>query len=110
MNMRQTILIPLLWLILYPLSIKAQNEVRPINCGISVEDLHVLFDNMMALRTQHSSILETRGAVSYVPVCFHLVARADGTGRVSEAKLLDMIDQWNKTYNAKGAKAICPLN
>jgi Secretion system C-terminal sorting domain/Pregnancy-associated plasma protein-A len=102
MNMRKKILIPLIWIILYPLSINAQNDHRPINCGTSVEDLHVLFDNMMALRTQHNSILETRGAVSYVPVCFHLVARADGTGRVNEAKLLDMIDQWNKTYSANG--------
>jgi Secretion system C-terminal sorting domain/Pregnancy-associated plasma protein-A len=99
--MRKIILIQLLGL-LYPLSINAQNDYHPVNCGTSSEDLHLLFNNMMTLRTQHSNILEARGAVSYVPICFHLVARADGTGRVNESKLLDMVDQWNKTYSANG--------
>ncbi len=100
--MRKTILILLLWLFIYPLSIIAQNDTRPLNCGTSVEDLHVLFDNMMSLRTRYDNILETRGAISYIPVCFHLVARADGSGRVNEARLLDMLDKWNKTYSNSG--------
>jgi hypothetical protein len=55
---------------------------------------------MMELRERYPNSLQTRGAVAYVPVCFHLVAKADGSGRVNESKLLDMIDQWNKTYAA----------
>lgn len=84
----------------YPLSIKAQNTLSELPCGTPVKDLHTLYDNMMTLRSRYGSVLETRGAVSYIPVCFHIVGKNDGTGRVSEAKVLDMLDQWNKTYSA----------
>lgn len=83
-----------------PLSIEAQTQPRAISCGTGTEDLHFIYENMMELRARHTNTLQVRGAVAYVPVCFHLVAKTDGTGRVNETKLLDMIDQWNKTYAA----------
>lgn len=86
----------------YPLSIHAQNLPSEIPCGTSVSDLNTLYTNMMALRSRYGHVLETRGAVAYIPVCLHLVARVDGTGRVNEAKVLDMMDQWNKTYSSNG--------
>lgn len=92
----------LLLLSLSPLSINAQNDKRPISCGTSPDDLHTLFETMKTQRERYGSTLQTRGAVAYVPVCLHLVAKADGTGRVNESKVLDMIDQWNLTYSANG--------
>lgn len=95
-----TIVIPaFLFLLIFPFGrIEAQNQPRGLSCGTSPDDLHTLFENMMTLRSKYANVIQARGAVSYVPVCFHLVAKADGTGRVNESKLLDMIDQWNITY------------
>lgn len=101
--MKKTLLFGLLLLLFYPpLSINAQTQPRAMQCGTGTEDLHFIYENMLALREKHPHILQTRGAVAYVPVCFHLVAKTDGSGRVNESKLLDMIDQWNKTYLANG--------
>ena len=84
------------------ISIGAQNDKKLVSCGTSPDDLHSIFETMVENRTRYGNNVQTRGAVSYVPVCFHLVAKTDGTGRVNESKLLDMIDQWNKTYTANG--------
>ncbi len=84
------------------ISIGAQNDKKLVSCGTSPDDLHSIFETMVENRSRYGNNVQTRGAVSYVPVCFHLVAKTDGTGRVNESKLLDMIDQWNKTYTANG--------
>jgi Secretion system C-terminal sorting domain len=76
----------------YPLSISAQNNA----CGTSIEDLRALGKQLLENRSKE--YLHTRGAVVYVPVCFHLVARTDGTGRVNEGKVLDMLAGWNQLY------------
>jgi Secretion system C-terminal sorting domain len=82
----------LMLLTLLPLSIFAQNN----NCGTSMEDLRDMGKQL--LENRENKYLHTRGAIVYVPVCFHLVARTDGTGRVSESKVLDMLAGWNQLY------------
>jgi Secretion system C-terminal sorting domain len=77
---------------LLPLSIFAQNNA----CGTSIEDMRALGKQL--LENRGKEYLHTRGAVVYVPVCFHLVARTDGTGRVQEGKVLDMLAGWNQLY------------
>lgn len=100
--MRRILQVFLLLLTLQPLSIKAQTDKKHLSCGTSPDDLIQIYETMQAQRGRYGNTVQTRGVTSYVPVCFHLVAKADGTGRVNESKLLDMIDQWNKTYAANG--------
>jgi hypothetical protein len=77
-----------------PLSILAQTN----GCGMTKEDLHTIGERLKENR-KHNYI-HTRGAVAYVPVVFHLVARTDGTGRVPEGRVLDMLTGWNEIYAA----------
>jgi hypothetical protein len=77
---------------LLPLSIFAQNN----GCGTSMEDMRAMGKQL--LENRGKAYLHTRGAVVYVPVCFHLVARTDGTGRVQEGRVLDMLAGWNQLY------------
>jgi Secretion system C-terminal sorting domain len=75
-----------------PLSISAQTN----QCGTSIEDLRIIGQQL--LENRKNDYLHTRGAIVYVPVCFHLVAKTDGTGRVLEGKILDMLAGWNQLY------------
>jgi hypothetical protein len=76
----------------YPLSIFAQNNA----CGTSIEDLRALGNQLLENRAKN--YVHTRGAVVYVPVAFHLVAKTDGTGRIAETRCLDMLAGWNQLY------------
>jgi hypothetical protein len=86
----------------YPLSIFAQ-VARPKHfCGLSHDHQEILYKNMMELRARYGDIIQTRGAVSYVPMVLHLVANSSGVGRVSEPRLLDFINGLNATYARNG--------
>jgi hypothetical protein len=87
---------------LTPLSIKAQENSIRMSCGTSISDLKSIVNDMDALRTKYKGMVFTRGAVSYVPIHFHVVAAANGTGRVSKIKLLDLMDAVNKIYADNG--------
>ena len=91
-----------LFLILFlaPLSIKAQ-QTPPPTCGLSARDARIIYDDMIALRERFPNVAPMR-AVAYVPVWFHLVAKADGTGRVSMNKILEMLCEWNRLYSVNG--------
>ncbi len=41
---------------------------------------------------------ENRGAKKYIPVKFNIIAKADKSGRISEAKVLENLAQMNKDY------------
>ena len=77
-----------------PLSILAQNNA----CGTSSEDLQALSQQLLEYKKQNP--LQTRGAIAYVPICFHLVAKTDKSGRVNENRVLDMLAGWNDHYTA----------
>jgi Secretion system C-terminal sorting domain len=75
-----------------PLSILAQTN----QCGTSKEDLKALSQQL--LENRKKDYLHTRGVVVYVPVAFHLVAKSDLTGRITEGRVLDMLTGWNELY------------
>jgi Secretion system C-terminal sorting domain len=75
-----------------PLSISAQDR----QCGTSIEDMRA--QGQQLLENRSKEYLHTRGAIAYVPVCFHLVAKSDGTGRIAESKVLEMMAGWNELF------------
>ncbi|MBL7816169.1 MAG: zinc-dependent metalloprotease [Saprospiraceae bacterium] len=96
------------FLFFLPLSIftffqKSQAQTQPQVCGLSAHDSRIIFDDMLELRERHPSVTSLR-AVVYIPVWFHLVAKADGTGRVSMMKVLDMLCEWNRLYSVNGVE------
>lgn len=97
---KTTFYIFLLALFFTPLSIKAQQT--PI-CGLSNQDARIIYDNMIELRERYP-IVTTPRAVAYIPVWFHLVAKTDGTGRVSMLKVLEMLCEWNRIYATNGVE------
>ncbi len=98
--LRQTYFFVFIAFLLTPLSMKAQKT--PI-CGLSAQDARIVFNNMQELRERHPYVTTLR-AVAYVPVWFHLVAKTDGTGRISMVKVLEMLCEWNRLYAANGVE------
>jgi hypothetical protein len=83
------------------LSILAQNRHLSNTCGTSYEDLHTLFERMMENRARFSKTVQMR-AVAYIPLSLNLVSKSDGTGRISESRILDYLADINTTYAANG--------
>ncbi len=83
-----------------PLSIFAQNH--QFSCGTTTADLEQITNRLLQNREEFKNVVEMRGAVAYIPVAFHLIAASDGSGRVAEGRLLDMITTWNKFYADNG--------
>jgi hypothetical protein len=96
--MKKTLQLCLFMLMVFPFNISAQDVYKD---GTSLSDLQLNLKNMLELRARFPNIATSR-AVSYVPVCFHLVAKDDGTGRVDEAQVLDMLCGWNRFYERNG--------
>jgi Secretion system C-terminal sorting domain/Pregnancy-associated plasma protein-A len=99
--MKKTITLFLVLSVVTPLSIFAQNVHSSSACGTSYEDLHALFETMQENRARYGNTAKMR-AVAYIPVALHLVAKSDGTGRISESRILDFFTDFNKTYEANG--------
>jgi hypothetical protein len=74
-------------------------------CGTSVEALHELGERIRTLKQQPElwNQIETRGVTRYVPLTVHLVAKTDGTGRVSEAKAIETLCVVNTFYDTSGS-------
>ena len=72
-------------------------------CGSTIEDMQANSAAIKEMRIKYPvGTTSQPRAVSYVPVWFHLVALSDGTGRVPEWKVLDMLCEMNKIYEANG--------
>lgn len=84
-----------------PLSIFAQNAHPSHACGTSHKDLEAIYETMQENRARYGNNVQMR-AVAYIPVALHLAAKTDGTGRLSEARILDYIAAVNATYAANG--------
>ena len=96
--------------LLLPLSIflflgktQAQQAQKPFVCGLSAQDARIVYNGMVELRERYPIVAPLR-AIAYVPVWFHLVGKADGTGRVSMLKVLDMLCEWNRLYSTNGVE------
>ena len=101
---KTTIIFLLFSLIFTPLSIKTKAQTpRTSVCGLTPQDARTIYNDMIELRQRHPIVASNR-AVAYVPVWFHLVAKNDGTGRVSMIKVLEMLCEWNRLYSANGVE------
>jgi Secretion system C-terminal sorting domain len=78
-----------------PFALSAQSNP----CGTATEDFKILVQQLEQNKeTFKRGLVASRGAITYVPVNFWLVAKSNGTGRVSEAKVLEMLCAMNKRY------------
>lgn len=101
--MQKTTFYILLLIFFTPLSIKAQQTPQTPICGLSAQDARIIYNDMIELRERYPIVAPLR-AVAYVPVWFHLVAKTDGTGRVSMLKVLEMLCEWNRLYSTNGVE------
>jgi hypothetical protein len=70
-------------------------------CGTTEADQDILIQRLNENRDLMEKGLlvdNARGAKKYVPVKFHIVGKADGSGRINEAKILENLCQINKDY------------
>ncbi len=67
-------------------------------CGVSYEDGMMLRAQMQANRNEMRDYVFERGAITYVPVRFFLVAKSDGSGRTSERAGLQALCKLNAAY------------
>lgn len=76
----------------------AQQAAFPCLTGSTPAEKELLHDrllnNLATLRTNPT----VQRDVQYVPIKFHLVAKNDGSGRVSESKIFDQLCELNTTY------------
>ena len=67
-------------------------------CGVTAADGQKIMAQMQFNRNEMRDFVQTRGAVTYVPVRFFLVAKSDGTGRASEKAGLNALCLLNEHY------------
>ncbi len=67
-------------------------------CGVSTEMGANIMEQMQSNRNEMRDYVHTRGAITYVPVRFFLVAKSDGTGRASERAGLQTLCHLNENY------------
>lgn len=76
-----------------PLVILVGQDYR---CGLP--DPHAVKEQMLLNRQEVPFVVEKREGVTYVPVKFFLIAESNGTGRITENKVLDMLCELNENY------------
>lgn len=73
-------------------------------CGTTIDDQLVirerLFENKKAIAEGTLPVSDRSGAVSYVPIHFHLVGDANGAGKHKESRVLDQLCELNEDYAA----------
>jgi Secretion system C-terminal sorting domain len=67
-------------------------------CGVSAVEGKKIMEQMHINRNEMRDYVHERGAITYVPVRFFLVAKSDGTGRASERAGLDALCLLNEHY------------
>lgn len=69
---------------------------QDIKCGLV--DPQSVKDQMLFNRLEVPFVVEKRQDITYVPVKFFLIAESNGTGRITENKVLDMLCELNENY------------
>ena len=67
-------------------------------CGTTLQDNILIKERMMKNRVDMANWVDTRTAVTWVPIKFHLVGNAAGGDHVSELKVFDMLCAINEDY------------
>jgi len=79
-----------------PALLKAQQPEWVPFCG--TKDLNLLRDQVRQAKADMEGALLPRGGITYVPVRFFLVAKSDGSSRVSEKRVLDAMCVLNENF------------
>ncbi len=79
---------------------QAQESVPNGRCGtINAADRTLigehLFENQQAIA---NGLTYERNAIKYIPIKFHIVAKSDSSGRISGARVLDLLCSFNANY------------
>ena len=69
---------------------------QDIRCGLS--DPQAVKEQLLSNRLEVPFVVEKRQDISSVPVKFFLTAENNGTGRITENKVLDMLCELNENY------------
>jgi hypothetical protein len=76
----------------------AQAQETHFPCGLDHEGAQILTERLLENRAALEAGLITERNTSYVPVKFHLVGQADGSGRVSPSRVLDQLCALNEDF------------
>lgn len=77
----------------------ANTQATVGHCGTSIEDQLQIRDRMFQNREKMENLIFPRsGAIRYVPVNVHLVAKADGTGRSKLTSVFESLCAVNEIY------------
>ncbi len=86
-------------LVLFTLLVIFRVSAQHHHCGVSSEDGNQLIARMLRNRLEAANMpVAERGAISYVPIHFHLVANSAGSGRHKEWSVLDQLCELNESY------------
>ena len=93
-----------LFMLCFVLTAMAQDNTMSLNGGCGTKDFDLIRDRLFENRyeLEKGITAEERGATRYIPIKFHLIAKADKTGRVSEQKVLENLCQMNIDYADQG--------
>ena len=67
-------------------------------CGTSLEDNILIKERMMKNRVEMANWVDTRTAIIWVPIKFHIVGNSGGSDHVSELKVFEMLCAVNEDY------------
>lgn len=82
-----------LFIVVLPLCFVYSQEVK---CGLP--DPSAIKEQMLLNRLEVPFVVERRENITYVPVKFFLIAESNGSGRITENKVLDMLCELNANY------------
>ena len=77
---------------------QAQHNHNHNWCKISMEDAAAIRQQMIISEKEAADRVDTRNAITYVPVRFFLVAQSNGEGRASEESALEALCLLNAAY------------
>ncbi len=80
-------------------SLSYSQDEFPI-CGVGHEDIKIITERLLENKAdlaQNKNRVRFRETI-YVPIVFHLVARNDGSGRISETAVLDRLCELNEDF------------
>jgi hypothetical protein len=90
-------------LLLFILFSKTMSAQSTGVCGSSRADLDAVAERLLENRAHNTGDVQER-AIQYVPVRMILVADDDGSGRIKERKVLEMLCALNQKYEAVGIR------
>jgi hypothetical protein len=88
------------FLLLFALMAKSPAQAQEVHphCGVDHEAAQLITERLLENKAALEAGLIIERNITYVPVKFHLVGQADGSGRISPAKVLDQLCILNEDF------------